>query len=182
MQAFQQQMKSLRRAIRHLLERIGWLQAAPDASKPSRAPKSVDAADAVSSILDRTAADLRKLSLSGDDNLDASPIIERAVQELGQLGFRSPPFNDQIMDRYLAGLPELDYKILCLFKDGKKHNEIADQMHVSIDTVRFSLIRTYSELRMTMIGSSDDGGGMPSQPPAPDKSTQPMKRTLLQSS
>lgn len=181
MQSFEQEMKSLRRAIRHWLERLGWRSAPP--SEPV-APEVSSPPDIVSSILDRTAADLRELANSADQNFDARPIIDRAVQELSQLGYESPPFEEQLMDRYLAALPEPDHEILCLFKEGKKHNEIAKLMNTDLQSVRGSLIKTYAELRMNMMGPNDGGGGLPAEAPVTATSTststrKPVKRSLL---
>ncbi|MBM0105391.1 response regulator transcription factor [Steroidobacter sp. S1-65] len=181
MQSFEQEMKSLRRAIRHFFERIGWRSAPP--SKPV-APEVSSPPDLVSSILDRTATDLRQLATSGEQEFDARLIIERAVRELSQLGYQSPPFEEQLMDRYLATLPKPDHDILCLFKEGKKHNEIAALMNTDLRSVRASLIKTYADLRMNMIGPDDGGGGLPTEAPAtaPPTSTsthKPMKRSLL---
>lgn len=180
MQAFEQEMKSLRRAIRHCLDRIGCRSAETAASEPL-APAFDSPPDVVGSILDRTAADLRELSNSGDEDFDARPIIDRAVQELGQLGFQSPPFEAQVMDRYLAELPESDYQILCLFKQGSKHSEIAELMGTDVESVRDSLVNTYADLRMRMIASDDGGGGLPAAETLPCSKSlhKPMKRTLL---
>ncbi len=63
------------------------------------------------------------------------------------------------MERYLQELPEHDYQILRHFKLGKKHSEIAELLTISVEEVRSSLVKTYAELRMRMIASTDDGGG-----------------------
>lgn len=172
-------MKSLRRAIQKLLERFGWGSAETKANESS-APEAGSSPDMVSSILDRTAADLRQLSMSEDENVDARPIIDRALRELSQLGFQPSPFEEQLMDRYLAELPPLDYQILALFKQGRKNCEIAEQLNTDVISVRTSLINTYAELRMRMIGSDDGGGGLPAESATDSKSVRkPMKRTLL---
>lgn len=178
MQTFEEEMSSLRRAIRHCLDRIGWRHA-PDAQAPKPTPEVANSPDVVSSILDRTAADLRKLSTS-DEDFDARPIIDRAVQELGQLGFQSRPVEEEVMDRYLEELPETDYQILRHFKQGMKHTEIAELMGTDVNSVRSSLIKTYSDLRMRMLGSDDGGGGLPAEEPPHSKTMhKPMKLTSL---
>lgn len=162
MQAFEQEMKSLRRAIRHWVARIGWprneqalvgAKLAHDLGLPS---------DSVSRILDRTAADLRKLSTADTDAVDARPIIDRAVHELSKLGFQVRPVEEAAIEHYLQALPDRDYQILRYFKEGKQHSEIAALMSTSVDSVRRSLVKTYADLRVTMTRlHDDDGGGLP---------------------
>ncbi|HEY0685069.1 MAG TPA: sigma factor-like helix-turn-helix DNA-binding protein [Steroidobacter sp.] len=178
MPTFEQKMSSLRRAIGHCLSGIRWRNV-PKAEAPKLTPDAGNPPDIVSSILDRTAADLRKLSAS-DEDFDARPIIDRAVQELGQLGFQSRPVEEALMDRYLEELPETDYQILRHFKQGMKHSEIAELMGTDVRSVRSSLIKTYSDLRMRMHGSDDGGGGLPAEEPPHSKSMhKPMKLTSL---
>lgn len=181
MQAFEQEMRSLRRAMRHLRE---WMtrprgkqavvnvQLAADLGLPN---------DEVSRILDRTAADLRKLSEADSDDVDARPIIDRAVSELSKLGFQSNPIEEAAMERYLQELPERDYRILRHFKLGKKHREIAELLNTDVEDIRNSLIKTYSGLRMRMINSPDDGGGGQScEVPRPNTCTKPLRRSISQ--
>ena len=171
MQAFEEKMRSLRRRVRHWLEPVREPREAASEPTATHAP-SVDSGtsarlardlglphDEVSRILDRTAADLRQLSDSESDDVDARPIIDRAVSELAKLGFESRPFEEAAMEQFLRELPERDYQILRLFKLGSKHSEIAARMDTTVEAVRSSLVKTYAELRMRMIGSSDDGGG-----------------------
>lgn len=115
--------------------------------------------DEVSAILDRTAADLRRMS-ADDEDMDARPIIDRAVLELSQLGFNARPGEEAIMERYLEELPDRDYQILRHFKQGKKHSEIAELLGTNLDAVRGSLVKTYTDMRMAMTESGgSDGGG-----------------------
>lgn len=109
----------------------------------------------VSRILDRTAADLRRLSDTSDD-VDARPIIDRAVSELSNLGFQSRPFDEGVMERYLEELPPADYQVLRHFKAGKKHSEIAALMKTDVETIRRSLVKTYADLRIRMISSDGE--------------------------
>lgn len=182
MQAFEQEMRSLRRAIRNWLDRIGWPRDAQSVASEKLAQDLGLPTDMVSDILDRTAADLRKLSNEDADSIDARPIIDRAVHELSKLGFHSRPYEEAIMERYLQELPDRDYQILRHFKQGKKHYEIAELMGTNVDAVRRSLVKTYAELRMRMIDSSDgDDGGMPTATPQPPASSynKPIKQTSL---
>jgi len=181
MQAFEQEMRSLRRAMRHLMEWMGWPRPAEVLATASLAEYPGASNEAVSRILDRTAADLRKLSEADSDDVDARPIIDRAVNELAKLGFRSRPFEEAAMERYLEQLPELDYQILRQFKLGKKHSEIAQLLSMDVEDVRSSLVKTYAELRMRMITSTDDdgGGGEPCEVPPSNTCTQPLKQSSL---
>jgi RNA polymerase sigma factor (sigma-70 family) len=180
MQAFEQEITSLRRAIRHWLQRIGWSRDAQSLAGEKLAQDLGLPADLVSGILDRTAADLRKLSSVDADDLDARPIIERAVHDLSKLGFHSRPFEEELMEQYLQQLPDRDYEILRHFKQGRKHSEIAELMGTNVESVRRSLVKTYADLRVRMIDSNDgDGGGMPTAPSTPNSFNEPMKQTSL---
>jgi DNA-directed RNA polymerase specialized sigma subunit len=181
MQAIEEEMRSLRRTLRHWLERMGWPRGAESIASARLARDLGLPNDAVSRILDRTAADLRKLSITESDDVDARPIIDRAVNELSQLGFQPRPFEEAAMERYLRELPERDYQILRYFKLGKKHSEIAALMDTNVEAVRSSLVKTYADLRIRMITGDDDGGGMPAND-APYSNTfasQPLKQTSL---
>lgn len=182
MQAFEQEMRSLRRAIRHWLAHIGWPRDARSVASEKLAQDLGLPPDMVGGILDRTAADLRKLSAADADNLDPRSIIDRAAHELARLGFHSRPFEEAIMERYLQELPDRDYQILRYFKQGKKHREIAELLSTNVDAVRCSLVKTYSDLRIRIISSNGGGGGgglpMPAQPPA-SSFNKPMKQTSL---
>ena len=183
MQAFEEEMRSLRRAIRHWMERVGWPRGAESVASAKLAQDLGLPNDAVSRILDRTAADLRKLSTDTAETVDARPIIDRAVTELSKLGFHSRPFEEAAMERYLQELPDRDYRILRYFKLGKKHSEIASLMDTNVEAVRSSLVKTYADLRIRMINLTDDdgGGGQPlSEPPQAKNFTKPpLKQTSL---
>lgn len=184
MKAFEEELRSLRRAIRQGLGRLGW---PPDAQSKASERLAKDLGlppDRVSGILDRTAADLRKLSTADQDDIDARPIIDRAVHELSQLGFNSRPAEEAIMERYLQELPDRDYQILRYFKQGKKHSEIAELLGTNVDSVRGSLVKTYAELRMRILSSNDGGGGgMPTAvPPSASSFDKPMKQTSFRHS
>jgi DNA-directed RNA polymerase specialized sigma subunit len=181
MQAFEQEMRSLRRAMRHLRE---WIRGSRDEQAVVSARLAADLGlpnDEVSRILDRTADDLRKLSDVESDDVDARPIIDRAVSELSKLGFESRPFEEAAMERYLQELPDRDYQILRHFKLGKKHGEIAELLNTDIEDIRGSLVKTYAGLRMRMIHSTDDGGGGESCEAPPTKTcAAPLKQSLNQ--
>jgi len=115
----------------------------------------------VNSILTRTTRDLRKLSTLSA-HVDARPIINRAVQELSRIERPSTAMEIAIMEHYLSELSDQDYEVLRLFKLGKKHSEIASLMSMNVESVRSSLVSTYSELRMRLMGcGGGDGGGEP---------------------
>lgn len=180
MQAFEEEMRSLRRAMRQALERMGWPQAAESVASARLARDLGLPNDAVSRILDRTAADLRRLSAVDSDDVDARPIIDRAVNDLSKLGFQSRPFEEAAMERYLRELPDHDYQILLHFKAGKKHSEIAALMNTNVEAVRSSLVKTYADLRIRMISTDDDGGGLPSDiPPSSRFIEMPLKQTSM---
>ena len=161
-QAFERGLRSLRRVIRNWLCRLGWRPAARAVASERLAQDLGLPTNAVSDILDSTVAELRKLADKDGDNLDARPIIDRAVQQLGRLGFNSPPLEEAIMDRYLRELPERDYQILRYFKQGRKHREIAELLGTNLDSVRCSLVRTYADLRIRMLSGGGGGdGGIP---------------------
>jgi DNA-directed RNA polymerase specialized sigma24 family protein len=113
--------------------------------------------DVVSRVLDEVAADLRKLAAKGDA-ADARPAINKAVNELAKFGFCSRPFDTEAMDRCLKQLAEPDLAILRHFKEGMKHAEIAALMGTDVPSVRRSLVRTYADLRIKMMGWDDDDG------------------------
>lgn len=179
MPSVEQQKKSLRRAIRHWLDRMGWPRDAQSVASERLAHDLGLPTDPVSDILDRTAAELRKLASADADDIDARPIIDRAVHELSQLGFHARPFEEAILERYLQELPDRDYLILRYFKLGKKHSEIAELLGTTVDSVRDSLVNTYAELRIRLINSTDGDGGVPNTSPPPASSfNEPMKRTM----
>lgn len=156
MQAYGQEKTTLRRAICHWLERKGWRkvpsQVSIDLAKDLGLPT-----DAVSRVLDRTAAELRDFAWS-DETSDARIIINRAVNELAQYGYRSQPFQEAAMNQYLEQLGEPDISILRHFKSGMRHIDIARLMGTDVESVRRSLVKTYADLRMKLSGWEDDGG------------------------
>lgn len=181
-QAMEKEMRPLRRTIRRWMERIGWPRGAESVASARLAQELGLPNDAVSRILDRTAADLRTLAVIETDNVDARPIIDRAVTELSKLGFHSRPFEEAAMERYLKELPDRDYQILRYFKLGKSHGEIATLMDSNIEAVRSSLVKTYADLRIRMISlTDDDGGGQPAPAELPRSKTyaKPTKQTSL---
>ena len=105
--------------------------------------------DVVNRVLEQTAADLDELA-AVDDTSDAGPIINKAMDEIAKYGCRSRPYEEAIMERCLEQLPERDLNILRLFKQGKKHREIAELMGTDVESIRGSLVQTYTDLRMKM--------------------------------
>jgi RNA polymerase sigma factor (sigma-70 family) len=180
-QALEEEMRSLRRAIRHWLHRAGWLRDDCSEASDKLAQELGLPTDTVGDIFERAAADLRKLSDEDGDGMEARRIIERAAHDLSKLGFHRKPLESAIMEQYLRQLPDLDYQILRHFKQGRKHQEIAESMGMSVDAVRRSLVKTYAELRVRMIeshGGGDDGLPLAAQP-SPSPLQEPMQRTSL---
>lgn len=96
----------------------------------------------ISPILARASTDVRKLSR----DQDPSPILNRAVAEIKQLGPRS--FATEEVQRHLRRLPARDFEIFDQARQGKKHCEIANELGIDVEAVRESLARTYADLRL----------------------------------
>lgn len=133
--------------LQQMLARFGW----PSLAKVSRelARDFALPHDAVASVLMEAMTDLRALCQT-DEYADARPIIDKAAQRLQALHAASEPDDrhDSLMERYLHELAPKDYQVLRYFKEGKRHAEIAELMKTDVPTVRSSLVRTYSELRI----------------------------------
>ena len=156
-------MTTLRRVIRHCLDKIGvrqsaWGDRATRATSRNLAQDLGLPPEVVSRVLDQAAADLRNLA-ANSDTADARPVINKAVNELAKFGFRSQPFDTAAMDRCLEQLSEPDLAILRHFKEGMKHAEIAALMGTDVESVRRSLVKTYADLRIKMMGWDDDDDG-----------------------
>lgn len=145
--------------ITEWLQRIGSVRRDNDAASARLARDLGLPIESVSCILDRTGADLRRLSMT-DPGVDVRPIIDRAVSELSKLGIPSRPIDEAVMERYLQELSPPDLEILNYFKAGTKNSEIATLMNTDVETVRRSLMKTYTDLRIRMITSADDEPGM----------------------
>jgi DNA-directed RNA polymerase specialized sigma24 family protein len=111
--------------------------------------------DAIHRILDQTAADLRE----AESDQDCGPIINKAIEELNKYAPEPRPFEEATMERCLGELPEREFTMLRHFKQGKKHREIAELMDTDVESVRRTLIQTYSDLRMKMRAVYTDAGG-----------------------
>lgn len=151
-------MTALRRVLRDWLQRVGWRRGQASAVSRSLAHDLGVPPEVVSRVLERTAADLRELA-EIDEASDARPIINKAIDELAKYGYRSPPYEEAMMEQCLQQLPERDLTILRHFKQGKKHREIAELMGTDLDSVRRSLVKTYADLRMRMRSFEDGGDG-----------------------
>lgn len=164
MQTLAQEMTTLRRVIRQCLNKIGlrgtaWGGRETRATSRNLAQDLGLPAEIVSRVLDQAAADLRNLTAHGDA-ADARPVINKAVNELAKFGLHSQPFDAAAMDRCLKELAEPDLAILRHFKEGMKHADIAALLGTDVESVRRSLVRTYADLRIKMMGWDDgDGGG-----------------------
>lgn len=153
-------MTALQRVIRHWLERVGWRRAQASAVSLSLAQDLGVPSEVVSRVLEQTTADLRQLAAI-DEASDARPIINKAIDELAKYGYHSRPYEEALMEQCLQQLPERDFTILRLFKQGKKHREIAALVGTDVESVRRSLVKTYADLRMKMRTHHDDDGGQP---------------------
>ena len=153
-------MTALRRVLLDWWHWVSWRRGHTTAVSRSLAHDLGVPTDVVSRILDQTAADLRRLATL-DEASDPRPVINRAIDELAKYGYRSHPTEEALMERCLEELPERDLTILRHFKQGKKHREIAALMGTDVDSVRRSLVKTYTDLRMKMMNGGGDGGGEP---------------------
>src|SRR5687767_10164835 len=150
-QGLEQEMTALRRVIRDWLERVGRRRGQTEAVSRSLAQDLGVPHDVVNRVLEQTAAELRELAAI-DEASDARPIINKAMDELAKYGYQARPYEEAIMERCLEQLPERDLNILRLFKQGKKHREIAELMGTDVESIRRSLVKTYTDLRMRMRG------------------------------
>ena len=156
-------MTALRRVLLDWWHWVSWRRGHTTAVSRSLAHDLGVPTDVVSRILDQTAADLRRLAAL-DEASDPRPVINRAIDELAKYGYHAHPSEKALMERCLSELPERDLTILRHFKQGKKHREIAALMGTDVDSVRRSLVKTYTDLRMKM-RSHDDGKNHPSISP-----------------
>lgn len=115
-------------------------------------------------ILHQTMHELYELAAK-DDAVDARPVINKAINELARHGDHWHPSEEAMMERCLGELPERDFTTLCYFKQGKKHREIAALMGTDVESVRRSLVKTYTDLRMKMMNTGGDGAGEPLEAP-----------------
>ncbi len=151
-------MTSLRRVIRDWLHKVGWRREHSSTAVSRSLAQDLGApVGIVGRILEQTAADLRNLAAI-DEASDARPIINRAINELSKYGYKSRPHDEALMERCLQELPERDFLILRYFKQGKKHREIAALMGTDVESVRRSLVNTYADIRMKMMGHEDGDG------------------------
>lgn len=155
---------SAKRRICEWLERMWWRQSSVAAVSHSLAHDIGVPPEAMDRILRQTMAELCDLAAK-DEAADTRPVINKAIGELAEFGYHSHPFEEAMMERYLGKLPDRDFNILCHFKHGKKHREIAALMGLDVESVRRSLVKTYADLRMTMMHGGGDGGGEPIEPP-----------------
>lgn len=163
-------MISLGRLWRDLLAKLGWRRrrvGTIEAVGRSLASDLGVPADVIRRILEQTSADLNKLA-AADEASDAHPIFAKAIEEISKHGgYQCRPLEVAIMERFLDELPERELTILQNFKQGMKHREIATLMGTDVETVRRSLVKTYSDLRMAMRhldGGGGDGNGEPIEP------------------
>jgi hypothetical protein len=164
-------MTSLRAACRRIFwqwrERLRWRRVekvSHTVAKEFGVPE-----DVMTRILRQTQADLHALAAT-DPDADASPALNKALDELTRYGFYdSVPLHDVLMLRWIHQLEEPHLTIFQLFKEGKRHGEIAALMSMDIASVRDSLVKTYADLsrKMGHIGRAD----------ASELDAQPMEET-----
>jgi hypothetical protein len=115
----------------------------------------------------RTAAKIK--ALSDADALDACAIMNAAAEELNSSGFKPYQHVEKAyVQAWTAKLPAFDFEVLQHFQGGRTHKEIAVLMNTDPDIVRRSVVRTYTDLRLAMIGAQFPGGDGDGEPvPAP---------------
>jgi DNA-binding MarR family transcriptional regulator len=160
------EMSTLRRAIRQGLHKLGWsrrqtIAAGRDLARDLALPPEI-----VSKILDQAAADLRDIGTA-----DGCLIVNKAVNELAKYGLHSQPLDETALKFHLQQVPEPHLTILRHYRSGMKHGEIAELLQMDKQTVLRSLVKTYADLRMKMIGGQ---AGEHPETPAPGTTQQPV--------
>jgi hypothetical protein len=126
-----EEMKTLRRVARDLANECG-----ADTGK-------------MADVLDRTAADLRALGGKTDAVLG---VIQRTVTGTVELGYFEKALDEQALGRYLNEMSEPDRAILNEHRSGKSYRAIASLLGMDKEAVLRSLVRTYADLRMRILG------------------------------
>lgn len=111
----------------------------------------------VARVLDQVMIDVENLTKNGD-HADCRPAIAKATKELERLGVHAKPtpLDEGALDKCLSELTEPHLTILNLSRAGMKLGEIATLVGMDVPLVRRSLVKTYADLRMKMMGCGDD--------------------------
>ncbi len=147
-------MTTLRCAIHRWLEKIGWRRSSSSAVSYELARDLALPPEIVSAVLAQAIADLNDLARH-DDAGDPTPILHKAISKLASHGGHSP-FDEAALHRCLNEISEPHLTILRHYKRGMKQQEIAAQLGMDEDSVNRSLVRSYADLRMKMLGVRDD--------------------------
>jgi hypothetical protein len=147
-------MATLRCSIRQGLEKLGWTRRQTIAAGRDLARDLALPPEIVSQVLDQAAADLRTIG-TAEDTADASLIIDKALNELAKHGFHAQPLDETALNFYLQQVPEPHLTILGHYRAGMKHAEIAALLQMDRQIVLRSLVKTYADLRMKMMGGQD---------------------------
>jgi hypothetical protein len=81
------------------------------------------------------------------------------------------PLDEAALTFHLQQVPEPHLTILRHYRTGMKHTEIAELLQMDKQAVLRSLVKTYADLRMKMIGGQD---GVNQETPAPGTAQQPV--------
>jgi hypothetical protein len=98
------------------------------------------------------------LDYSDDEDIDGlfNSVRRKMLEKIARK--RMPSWQQALVDRYLEQLTDHDYELLRLFKEDKKHAEIATLMDMDVESVRRSLTRIYADLMEFVRSSPGDEG------------------------
>jgi hypothetical protein len=149
-------MITLLRCVRHWLHAPGWRRGAVTNTGHDLARDLELPPDVVSKVLDQAAADLRNIGTTGAA-CDAFLVINKAISSLANHGFHARPLDEAALTVYLQEVPEPHVTILRHYREGMKYTQIAVLMNMDKAVVLRSLVKTYADLRMKMIGGRQQG-------------------------
>ena len=147
-------MTTLRGAIRQWLEKIGWRRSRSSAISYELARDLALPPDIVSQVLDQVTADLDDLARH-DDAGDPGPILNKAIGKLASHGAHSP-FDEAALNRCLNGISEPHVSIIRHYRNGMNQQQIAARLCMDEESVSRSLVKTYADLRMKMLGEPNN--------------------------
>lgn len=87
-------------------------------------------------------------------HFDPHEVLAEASRRLLAMERQSPGRGESIQ-QFVDSLPARDRQVLALFKQGKRHVEIAETLGLSVGEVRRSLVGTYSGMRLTIYDAVD---------------------------